>query len=50
VVRQRGGHGEFWETEAAALKSGIALMQSRLQDQPSARYRLAGYELEPIAG
>ncbi len=47
---QRGGHSEFWETEAAALKSGIAWMQSRLQNQPPARYRLVGYELEPIAG
>ena len=46
---QRGGHGEFWETEAAALKSGIAWMQSRLQNQTPARYRLVGYELEPIA-
>jgi hypothetical protein len=47
---QRGGHSEFWETEAAALKSGIAWIQSRLQDQPPACYRLVGYELEPIAG
>jgi 2-polyprenyl-6-methoxyphenol hydroxylase-like FAD-dependent oxidoreductase len=47
---QRGGHSEFWEMEAAALKSGIAWMQSRLQNQPPARYRLVGYELEPSAG
>lgn len=47
---QRGGHSEFWETEAAALKRGIAWMRSRLQDQQPARYRLVGYELEPIAG
>ena len=47
---QRGGHSEFWETETAALKSGIAWMQSRLQNQAPPRYRLVGYELEPIAG
>jgi 2-polyprenyl-6-methoxyphenol hydroxylase-like FAD-dependent oxidoreductase len=47
---QRGGHSEFWETEAAALKSGIAWMQSRLQQQAPARYRLVNYDLEPIAG
>ena len=47
---QRGGHSEFWETEAAALKRGIAWMRSRLQDQQPARYRLVGDELEPIAG
>jgi 2-polyprenyl-6-methoxyphenol hydroxylase-like FAD-dependent oxidoreductase len=47
---QHGGHSEFWETEAAALKSGITWMQSRLQNQPPVGYRLVGYELEPIAG
>jgi hypothetical protein len=47
---QDGGHSEFWETEAEALKSGIAWMQSRFQNQPPAGYRLVGYELEPIAG
>jgi hypothetical protein len=47
---QRGGQGEFWETEAAALKSGIAWIQSRLQNQAPAHYRLVGYDLEPIAG
>ncbi len=45
---QSGGRSEFWETEAAALKSGIAWMQARLQNEPPARYRLVGNELEPI--
>jgi hypothetical protein len=47
---QRGGHGEFWQAEAAALTSGIEWMHTQLQNQTPPHYRLVGYELQPIAG
>jgi hypothetical protein len=43
-----GGSTDFWKAEAAALEVGIAWMQNRLRGQAPPRYRLAGYELQPI--
>jgi hypothetical protein len=43
-----GGSSDFWKTEAAALEAGIAWMRERLRGQAPPRYRLAGYELQPI--
>jgi hypothetical protein len=45
-----GGSSHFWKTEAAALEEGIIGMQDRLREQAPPRYRLAGYELQPISG
>jgi hypothetical protein len=45
-----GGNSHFWKTEAAALETGIAWMQERLRGQAPPRYRLVGYELQPISG
>jgi hypothetical protein len=45
-----GGSTTFWKTEAAALQKGIACMQDQLQNHTPPRYRLAGYELQPITG
>ena len=43
-----GGSSDFWKTEASALEEGITWMQDRLRGQAPPRYRLAGYELQPI--
>jgi hypothetical protein len=43
-----GGSSEFWRAEVAALETGIAWMYQRLRQQAPPRYRLAGYELQPI--
>jgi 2-polyprenyl-6-methoxyphenol hydroxylase-like FAD-dependent oxidoreductase len=45
-----GGSSDFWRAEVAALETGIAWMQERLRGQAPPRYRLTGYELQPITG
>jgi hypothetical protein len=43
-----GDSTHFWKTEAAALQEGIAWMRDRLRGEAPPRYRLAGYDLQPI--
>ena len=45
----RSGHGgTWWEQEAKALERGLAWCAQELAAAPSFRYRLNGFELEPV--
>lgn len=43
-----GHEGPWWEAEAATTKSGIKWCSRRIGDAPQFRYRLRGFDLEPI--
>ena len=45
-----GGSGHFWRSETASLQEGIAWTEDRLCARAPLRYRLAGFDLQPIAG
>lgn len=46
---ESGGSGHFWKTETAALQRGITWMENRLRGRAPFLFRLAGFELEPVA-
>jgi hypothetical protein len=43
-----GGTGPFWSSEVRLLRQGAEWLRGRLNTQPAPRYRLAGFELQPI--
>jgi hypothetical protein len=43
-----GGNGPFWNSEVQLLRQGAGWLRERLNTQPDPRYRLAGFELQPI--
>ena len=43
-----GGRGQFWSSEVHLLQQGIGWLRERLSTQPLPRYRLAGFDLQPI--
>jgi hypothetical protein len=45
---QSGGQGPWWVSEVAALDAGIEWCNRRLADAPGGRYRLDGWDLEPV--
>jgi hypothetical protein len=42
--------GEWWEAELRRLDEGIAWCREQLGGEPEFRYRLRGFELEPVVG
>jgi hypothetical protein len=41
--------GDWWETELQSLDTGISWCRGQLGTEPKFRYRLRGFELEPVA-
>jgi len=41
--------GEWWEAELQSLDAGIAWCREQLGGEPTFRYRLRGFELEPVS-
>lgn len=45
---RNGGTTDFWRSEAELIEKGIAWAQQTLGPEPPARYRLSGFDLEPV--
>jgi hypothetical protein len=44
-----GGEGRWWREELDSVERGVAWCGEKMSMRPSFRYRLNGYELEPVA-
>jgi hypothetical protein len=45
---ETGGHSEWWQREAEAIRQGIAWCSSVLGKAPAFRYQLCGFDLLPV--